>query len=761
MKHADFEKLAGLMMSRVAVPSRRASPVDDHQLIVGFDTEWIPGTRDLLSVQLATMVHGQVVAEVFDAPRPRTTKAELMETLRWFLGKYGVAVEPWRGSRRVTFVGHNTGADLGVFQDPHADFEISRLGRGHLVTGDHVHPIDGPWKIWLLDLFAYFSKKLEDIGAAIGWPKIPIDISRIHLIKKEDPQLFWRYARRDAEIALVAFLHLRYMLLTRWGVDPLNFGTPAAIGGEIFRSHFFRTAAAPFRTTHEQGARKRQDGTWRDSRRAIRTFDGDLAVRDLAIRTLHGGRNESFIRGFYPHPVVERDVRSMYPHAAKCMGLPNCTTRWESVGELAGVQGREGFALLRFAFPSATERPCLPVRLASDKLFFPLRGESYCTFAEVRLAIRMGATIEIAKAFGFVPGPAELDHELGRYLSALLAEKNAAERGTINYQFYKDLLNQPLGKLGQKVTGSTALDIEHLGRKHGLSGVTAVLAQRPDLAGDLRASVDVGALWMPEQLGLILGMARALIGDILSVSRALSVSTDAVIIDAGASVECQALDMLRAVGSDMPVEVAGDALFIGRARQYTILRRTDRLPADARVIARDSQLAVVKSARLGSAETPEEFAETVLGCLAAGSNVAPARLVTRELKPEEAARRGVAIGTSVTTERTTGFNWDSKRVLDDRDCNPFRSFTTTRPYETKGRREGAEHAVLVRSGEARRRSRILSGEQRQAVIAMLATGRSLRAIAREMKVAASTVAAIRDRARGSGAPDAGKTGGSP
>lgn len=758
MKHADFERMAGLMMSRVAVPSApRASAIDRHTLVVGFDTEWRPGTRDLLSVQLAMMVGGEMISTVYEPAGTKITKADLVEMLRSFMASHATSLVPWRGSRRVAFVGHNIAADLGIFADPLSDFAISPMGRGHVAIGDLVHPLDGPWKVWILDLFAFFSTRLETIGAAIGLPKIKIDVNNIHIIKIEDPALFAEYGRRDAEIALKGFLYLRELLMGRWGIDPLNHGTPAAIGGEIFRRHFFRTAAAAYKTAHEEVSRKKKDGTWSPTRRTIHSYDGDLVVRDLAIRTLHGGRNESFIRGLYPNRVVERDVRSMYPHAAKAIGLPNYRTRWETVTSPDGFQRREGFALIRFAFAPGTERPCLPVRLGGDKLFFPLTGESHCTFAEVRLAQALGAAIEIIKARGFVPGPRELEHELGRYLTALLVEKNAAQKGTLDYQFYKDLLNQPLGKLGQKSTGSTALAIERLAREHGTPGVSALLAKRPGLTADLRGDPDLGSLWSPEQLGLILGKARALIGQILVVSRALSVSTDAVIIAADASVQCDALDELRSVGSDMPVEVEGDALFIGRSRQYALLVHADGVPENGKVLARDSHYAVVKIARHGSPETVEQFSTTILACIAAGTNVAPTRLVTRELKPEAAVRAGVPIGTPTTIERATRFDWDGKRVLVDRDVNPFRSYTTTRPYQTKNRRDGAAHVARVRSGEARRRTRPVSETKRLNVLSLLGEGRSLREVARLTGVPPSTVASIRDRA-GTGAAPAGGGG---
>lgn len=751
MKYADFLLRMGPMMSGVAVPSKkRASSVDRHTTLMGFDTEYDPFTHDLLSVQLAMRFGNRLVSRVFEAPAPKLRRGDLLEQACAFLAEYGVEVETWRGAKRIAFISHSAWAELGVFADPFHQFDIMGMGRGHLAYATHYRSTDERWRIWIIDLFGIFSTKLEVIGTAIGLPKIQIDASRIHVIKRENPELFRKYAARDAEIAIEAFVQLRNLLLERWGVDPLNHLTPASIGAEIFRRHFFHSAAAPFRTEYEVVQRQRTDGTWAPARRAFNVYSGELGVRDLSIRTLHGGRNEAFIRGFYSHPVEERDVRSMYPTAARSMGLPNGHTRWTPVTDVAQFAGMEGFAYASFVFPRDTDRPCLPVRLTGDTQLYPQEGESYATFAEFRLALRLGARITINRAFGYVPGARELDHDLGHYLAALVEEKDKASPGSLNRQFYKDLLNQPLGKLGQKSMELDFLAVERHAQACGIEGLTASLAQAPRSSVTMRGTPSVGALWSPEQLGLILGKARAIIGEILIVSRAHSVSTDSVIIDAGASIACPAYDELLAVGSGMPIEVAADALFIGRARQYALLSRLDRVRPESMPIAQDESFAVVKAARHGSHETKAQFAETVLACVAAGKNVAPVRQVTSFIKPEAAAKKGRAIGEAETKERTTQFNWDKKRVLLDRDSNPFRSFTPTRPYQTRNRREGGERAARVRSGASRRSPRPLTDSKRAAVLALLADGRPLREVARLVDLAPSTVASVRDQVQAPG-----------
>jgi hypothetical protein len=751
MKRADFMQMLGAMMTGVAVPpKKRASAIDGHTTLLGFDTEYHPVTHDLLSVQLTVKVGGSLVSKVFDAPAPKLKRGDLLEMACVLLAEAGIEVETWRGAKRIAFICHTAWAELSVFAEPFYQFDISEMGRGHLATATHQRFADETWRIWIIDLFSFFSVKLEAIGDAIGLPKVKLDVSRIHTIKVEDPVLFAEYAGRDSEIALEAFVRLRRLLLEQWGVDPLNHLTPASVGGEIFKRHFFRTAAAPYRKEYETTQRQRKDGTWSPARRSYNVYAGELGVRNLSIRTLHGGRNEAFIRGFYPNPVEERDVRSMYPTAARSMGLPNDQTKWVSVTDVAKFTGMEGFAYASFEFPPGTDRPCLPVRLSADTQLYPLVGESYATFAEFRLAQRIGATINIISAYGYVPGANELDHELGHYLSALVQAKDKAPRGSLERQFYKDLLNQPLGKLGQKSMELDFLAVERHAQAWGHEGLAVSLAQDASMRSCLRGVASVGSLWSPEQLGLILGKARALIGEILMVSRAYSVSTDSVIIDSGASVACPAYAELLAVGSDMPVEVAADALFIGRARQYALLTRADRATADLAPMARDETFAVVKIARHGSRESQAQFGETLLRCIAAGQDVAPFRQVTSFIKPQAAAVTGRAIGEAETKERKTQFNWDKKRILLDRDCNPFRSFTLTRPYQSRNRREGGERAARVRSGASRRSPRPLTDSKRAAVLAHLTEGRSLREVARLVDLAPSTVAAVRDQVHSPG-----------
>jgi hypothetical protein len=761
MKRIELERLHGVMLNRVAVPPRRTnSPIDRRSIVLGLDNEWDPATREFLSFQIATMVGGQVVSAGFD-PRGPLTPLQLIEATRWLHHANGLWLPNHRDAVWLCFVCHNVAADLSVFQDALRDLRIQRMGRGHLAEARLTDSTGARFVVTLFDLYSFLAVPLKVIGDAIGLPKLALDVHSLKRLKTENPDLFWSYGRRDAEIAVLALTQLRDRILRRWRIDILNFATPASVGGEILKRNYFRTPAAPYREFREQINRRRRDGNWGIAYRTVCVFDGDLALRDLAVRCCHGGRSEVFTRGFYPNPVHECDVRSMYPVAALGTALPNHRTPWETVTAVDQLETREGFAQVRFRFPPGTERPCLPIRLTEtkDTILYPLTGESYTTFAELRLAVRQGAQMEFVRAYGFTPTASEVDHEIGRYLEALLVEKERAARGSLDRQFYKDLMNQPLGKLGQKSRGSAILEIEHEARARGHAGSASYLAANPDLRESLRVAPDVGSLWMPEQYGLILGKARALISEIAIASNAHSISTDSVIIDANASLECRALREIRALGSDMPIEVAADAVFLGRARQYALLTRVDRVEAGAKVVARDGTWAITKAARQASQESAEQFAQTVLSCLSAGANVAQPREITYDLKPEAAARKAKNVGERQVKTVKTSFNWDKKRILLEPRTNIFTGFTGTRPYESKNRLLGAEQASLVRSGQARRRTCPITDEKRRRVAELAGLGRSIRAIARELSIAPSSVSSILRDAACPTHGDAGRSGG--
>jgi hypothetical protein len=745
MKRDEYELWEGVMVSRVSVPpSGRRAPRCRHEVIIGWDTEFIQEPRQLLSVQFAAEVDGRLVSQVYQPMAPSMTPAALLAYVRAFVAWAGIDVPLVNGLRRVTLVAHFNAAELGTFEDAIRDLTVRRVGRAHHAQTDILQAEDGPWRVELVDLFGFFPTSLKALGEYVGLPKLEIDVANIAQAMAEQRDLFLAYAARDAEIAYLAYTGFRQTVLEKYGVDVLFHPSLAAVAGEAFKWGFLKTAPAPYRTIYEPDRRKRRNGTWTDGRRAVRIFDGSRDARIDHLRAMHGGRNEAFTVGLYDHPVAEWDVVSMYPASALIQPLPDEKTKIRRVEKIADLMKMEGAGLFAFRFPPEELYPCLPVRQPGrDRLLFTTSGTSYATFAEVREALDIGATIEILSAYGFLPTHRELEHEVARFIRAAWKEKLEAPKGSLQYLVAKEILNAALGKLAQRTRSSNLLDLEREARQEGLGGAGALIAANPSLRDALRSAPSLGGLWSPERLTLITGRSRALMSQIVRRSGAHLISTDAIIADADAPVDCPAVNLLRGVGSDLKLEKSADAALFVRSRMYALLRRAGHVQPGERVIATDDTWAVIKGARQGTGEPEESFAHSVLACLRAGRDIEPNWTKKKLLSVEEAIRLGRRIGDEVTQTGTTRFRWDTKRRLADRDCAIFRRTTTTTPYESEQRRDGAVRAVQVRRGTARRRTRPISTRRRERIIELLRAGVGVREVARQLKVAAATVSAIR------------------
>tara|TARA_R110002096_G_scaffold273422_2_gene467199 strand:- start:430 stop:2763 length:2334 start_codon:yes stop_codon:yes gene_type:complete len=127
----------------------------------------------------------------------------------------------------------------------------------------------------------------------------------------------------------------------------------------------------------------------------------------------HGGRNESFYFG--PSPEGEWsdiDLSAAYPTAMATIGRPI----WQSMTntrELEAILAEDvlGFAKVEFKFPPETRFPCIPVRI-EENLIFPLKGSSYVTGPELRLAKKLGCEIQVVEGVTVEVDPNERPFEV-------------------------------------------------------------------------------------------------------------------------------------------------------------------------------------------------------------------------------------------------------------------------------------------------------------------------------------------------------------
>jgi hypothetical protein len=675
VRQLEAENLSAVMGLRTdgsAAPPRRG-------VCVGFDTEWDSATGALVSVQFAATVGGKVVARVYDAPAPKLSVAALVSLVARFAVDVGVALPP-RGIVTVHLIAHFAGAELGQLEDALRDAEIKVLNKAHFARLPRAEACGRQWDLRIVDLYAIYKTGLKVIGEAVGLEKLELtkdEIENMAELRRRDPARFDAYAARDAEIALVAFERLRADMLFSWGVDPLVYRTIAGLALAVFRFGFLGELA-PVR--------------WRAERRGRKTVHvvENVELRMLALRSYWGGRNEAYVRGLHRGRVADLDVVSMYPFAAILQPLPNERTVWQHGNGSAppsepGLTTVEGFACVDFAFPKECQYPCLPsVQPGHEKLYFPLRGRSYCTIAEIRAAVALGAHVTFRHWWVFTPGDAEREHDVARYMRHFLRMKAESKPGTLPYVTNKLLLNSLIGKLAERVKNDITTRVERLGRQQGVKGLAALLASHPTVRGALKGTPRTGSAFAPEWAALILGRARAIMASIVADAGALLVSTDGIVAPAHVVLDesCEGVRALRSVGSNLECKGEGDGLWVGRERLYAVLRT-----------ASTGNWEIAKLARHGMPGSDAEAGEDILASIRDGAEATKVRRRKRLVSAVEAARRGLRINDAVIEQRQAAFKWDFKRRLLDRDVNIFTSLSATAPYVTIG---GATKARTLR-----------------------------------------------------------------
>jgi hypothetical protein len=116
-------------------------------------------------------------------------------------------------------------------------------------------------------------------------------------------------------------------------------------------------------------------------------------------QTYHGGLNAAFALGLSPEgrELVDVDLKSAYTTALALIRIPDwgAARQTKNLADLAIVENAMTFAFVKFKFSDDARFPCLPVRASSNRgLVFPLEGQSWCTGAEIVVALDQGAEVE-------------------------------------------------------------------------------------------------------------------------------------------------------------------------------------------------------------------------------------------------------------------------------------------------------------------------------------------------------------------------------
>lgn len=472
--------------------------------VLGFDAEYDSKTKKLLSVQLHYGGQGCAgkgkgcLAKGCGAfiPTAKMSPELLVRESVKVIGKVPekILLVSYFSLAELQFLNVKTGA-LSVREYARGSLDVTFLAQNF-----------GGIEIEIFDLARWYDfSALAKAAESIGEEKIEFD--RVHMSRKI---LFTKkgkdYAVHDAYLSDALCLNLR-AAFAEGGIDILCARTPANASSQVFRLHF------------GPGATSGDERWYCDRNRA----------RFAACMGTWGGRAEVFARGRLKGKFHEHDIMGAYPNAAVQIGRFPTQGSWHQCQSLGCTVADTGsFCSVGFDFPKGTVYPCLPVQTPEGSMLYPLRGESWATGYEVKLALEMGASIRLLESWGYRKGTPALALYMQRCLEARKTAKGAART------MYKLLANSLIGKFAQQT------DRLNVAKLYELSKLTGVLIEDlcemsfqelreiAEAEGIQLEKFSLGPVWMPEWNGLITGFTRARLGRALWKNGAVYCHTDSI-----------------------------------------------------------------------------------------------------------------------------------------------------------------------------------------------------------------------------------------
>ena len=244
-------------------------------------------------------------------------------------------------------------------------------------------------------------KAVGDLYKDLNKIDLPSDYkSSMEEFMEREPDLFKEYALRDAQIALYHSLWVEqsnYELCNRF-VIPVSL---SALASNYYIKHLKNT---------------KYDSPVLNGKYSIKNLSRLLTPKgvelcgnlheyiDYFLGAYHGGRNESFIYGEVPGPILDLDLPGAYATAMSLLDYP----AYEEIEILDRMTSDEFIKIYKdkliksfsafkidFNFPDTVAYPNLPVRLDETSIIFPLKGVTFCTGLELELAINLGVNFTI------------------------------------------------------------------------------------------------------------------------------------------------------------------------------------------------------------------------------------------------------------------------------------------------------------------------------------------------------------------------------
>ena len=566
-------------------------------------------------------------------------------------------------------------------------------------------------KFKFVDTYSLFGMSLEKLTDQEGnpYPKIKEDYNwhghpwsywrkNPHLLFAEDEGKFWQYADNDCLGLLWCLEYWRQWVWQKWNIDILRTRTFSSIGLRILKSKIKEP-------TEPYVIESYLDKRGRPKKRIA--FDPEMTwVRDFYLDGYCAGRREVYERGFIAEPVYAYDISKEYTTAAIIQPLPSARTKFGSITDKDGLNQYEGMLKVQFEFPEKTEQPCLPViDLRYPKQVYPLKGNTTCGVAEVRLAKKLGAKVHIIRSCVFKPTESEINHPLRQVLEEILALANEG-KGTPQERFMKSIANGLVGKLFQRN------HLEQLER------------WKPDVVTEASESS-----WSPIWAALILSRARAIYSEILTLGNPVYGHTDSIFSRTPIDLDAPINRELKKHGSEgLRLECVFSQFWTPRSACYYGQTEDGK----------------IRNARQGIAVSSDDFVRVLEPKV--GDRNAPNETVFLGLKmatfKDKYLSKGL-LGHEIGKKTETTFEYDHKRRLLNPDANLWSESTKTVPWtsieellETVTiKKDRAERKLKTGFKQAGRvgRPKVVSDKDRTEMLLLLKQGVSRHQIAKRFQ----------------------------
>jgi len=246
--------IAGLSDSKFDAILKPSKPkkLISNITILGFDTEFTSDGK-LLSVQLAGRSGETIVSKIFYTSE--LDREKLFGYVKQFCHENGIEL-----AQNVVLVAHFASAEISRIRNFLRDFSLRTFNRA-LEGSTEIEYFDASgrgnlyvegtaevekYKLRIVDLFGFYPMSLDAIGKMHGLEKMSLESvggqteefwkSSMNRLLVEHPDIFESYAKRDAEVAVLAYTTMRKFYQEDHGLDVLRYKTTPGLANAVFRT---------------------------------------------------------------------------------------------------------------------------------------------------------------------------------------------------------------------------------------------------------------------------------------------------------------------------------------------------------------------------------------------------------------------------------------------------------------------------------------------------------------------------------------------